>query len=58
MIEKGRAICLVAETAGRELGRISLYESLALTALVAQEAPGRRAAWVVGPRPTGVPPSK
>jgi hypothetical protein len=39
-IERGNL--LVAETTAREIGRVSLVESLALTALIAQKDPGRR----------------
>ena len=39
-IERGNL--LVAETTARELGRVSLVESLALTALIAQKDPRRR----------------
>jgi ribosomal protein S7 len=44
-IENGNL--LVAEMAARELGRISLDESLALTALVVQKDPGRRSRYAV-----------
>ena len=37
----------VAEMTARELGRISLAESLALTALVVQKDPGRRSRYAV-----------
>lgn len=37
-----RGNLLVAETTAREIGRISLVESLALTALIAQKDPRRR----------------
>ena len=33
---------MVAETTAREIGRVSLVESLALTALIAQKDPRRR----------------
>jgi hypothetical protein len=39
-IERGNL--LVAETTAREIGRLSLVESLALTALIAQKDPRRR----------------
>jgi hypothetical protein len=39
-IERGNL--LVAETTAREIGRVSLLESLALTALIAQKDPRRR----------------
>jgi hypothetical protein len=38
---------LVAETTARELGRISLDEALALTALVAEREPARRSRFAV-----------
>jgi hypothetical protein len=38
---------VVAEATARELGRITLDESLALTALVAQNDPGRRSRYCV-----------
>jgi hypothetical protein len=44
-VENGNV--LVAEMAARELGRISLEESLALTALVVQKDPGRRSRYTV-----------
>jgi hypothetical protein len=44
-IENGNV--LVAEMASRELGRISLDESLALTALVVEKDPGRRSRYAV-----------
>jgi hypothetical protein len=44
-IEHGNV--LVAEMAARELGRITLGESLALTALVVQKDPGRRSRYTV-----------
>ena len=44
-IEHGNV--LVAEMAARELGRITLEESLALTALVAQKDPARRSRYVL-----------
>ena len=37
----------VAEVTARELGRLSLAESLALTALVVQKDPGRRSRYTV-----------
>ena len=47
----GRAIksrnLVLAETTARELGRLSLDESLALTALVACQEPGRRSRFAV-----------
>jgi hypothetical protein len=44
-IENGNL--LVAEMAARELGRISLDESFALTVLVVQKDPGRRSRYAV-----------
>jgi hypothetical protein len=38
---------MVAEMAARELGRITLDESLALTAIVVQKDPGRRSRYTV-----------
>jgi hypothetical protein len=44
-IEHGNA--LLAAVTARELGRITLEEALALTALVAQKEPGRRSRYAV-----------
>jgi hypothetical protein len=44
-IENGNV--MVAEMTARELGRITLDESLALTALVVQKDPGRRSRYTV-----------
>ncbi len=44
-IENGNV--LMAEMTARELGRLTLDESLALTALVAQRDPGRRSRFAV-----------
>jgi hypothetical protein len=44
-IENGNVI--VAEMTARQLGRITLEESLALTALVVQKDPGRRSRYAV-----------
>jgi hypothetical protein len=44
-IEHGNV--LAAEMTARELGRITLAESLALTALVVQKEPGRRSRYAV-----------
>jgi hypothetical protein len=44
-IENGNV--MVAEMTARELGRITLAESLALTALVVQKEPGRRSRYAV-----------
>ena len=44
-IENGNV--LVAEMTARELGRLSLAEALALTALVVQKDPARRSRYVV-----------
>jgi hypothetical protein len=41
----------MAEATARELGRISLEESLALTALVAEKDPERRSRFAVGGSP-------
>jgi hypothetical protein len=45
-IERGNVV--VAEMAAREVGRLTLSEALALTALVAQKDPARRSRYVLG----------